>query len=48
MSTKGFVFMSNHEKGISNSISEAFSIGFQGHCCQYIADNVVQRFGIKC
>jgi hypothetical protein len=47
MSTKGFVFISDREKGISDSVSQLFPNGFQTYCCQHIADNMVQQYSIK-
>jgi hypothetical protein len=40
--------MSDREKGISDGVSQSFPNGFQAHCCQHIADNVVQQYGMKC
>jgi hypothetical protein len=47
LSKEDFIFMSDREKGISSSISTVFLSAFQGKCCQHIADNVQQRYGIK-
>ena len=48
MSEPSFVFMSDREKGISSGILEVFPSAFSGKCCQHIADNIQQRYGIKC
>jgi transposase-like protein len=48
MSEPSFVFMSDREKGISVAVSEEFPSAFHGKCCQHIADNIQQRYGMKC
>ena len=48
MSTEGFVFMSDRDKGLKVAISIAFPKSAPAHCYQHIADNVQQRYGVKC
>jgi transposase-like protein len=44
----GNVVMSDREKGLPAAIERAIPDVTQAYCCQHIADNVQQRFGIKC
>ena len=42
------VVISDQEKGLPAAFKSAILNALQSHCCQHIADNVQQRFGIKC
>jgi len=48
LSHKGYVFISDRDKGLAVTIRTVFSQGYVAHCCQHIADNIQQRFGAKC
>jgi hypothetical protein len=41
------IFISDREKGITNSVEKCFPQALHLHCCQHIADNLQQRFGNK-
>jgi hypothetical protein len=45
---RGFIFMSDREKGLPDALKAVFPKAVQAYCCQHIADNVQQRYGIKC
>jgi transposase-like protein len=40
--------MSDREKGLPDALKAILPDAYQAYCCQHIADNVQQRFGIKC
>ena len=40
LSNKGYVFMSNRDKGLAATVHTVFLQGCIAHCCQHIADNV--------
>ena len=40
--------MSDRDKDRAAAVQTVFSQDYTTHCCQHIADNVQQRFGIKC
>lgn len=40
--------MSNKDKGLKAAISIAFPKGALAYCCQHIANNVQQRYSVKC
>ena len=42
------VFMSNREKGLPTTLEKTMPNVTQAYCCQHIADNVQQQFGLKC
>jgi hypothetical protein len=44
----GVVFMSDREKGLPVAIDKVFPQVSQSYYCQHIADNVQQRFELKC
>ena len=44
----GNVFMSDWEKGLPAALKKTMPEVTQAYCCQHIADNVQQRFGLKC
>jgi hypothetical protein len=39
--------MSDREKGIPKALDTVFPEADQAYCCQYIADNIKARYGIK-
>ena len=43
----GVVVISDRQKGLTNVVLKCLSVVIYGHCCQHIADNVVERFGGK-
>jgi transposase-like protein len=48
MSNEFFVIMSDREKGIPGAIEDVFPDAIPCYYCQHIANNVQQKFGIKC
>jgi hypothetical protein len=44
----GNVFMSDREKGLPTALEKTMPDVTQAYCCQHIADNVQQRFSLKC
>ncbi len=46
--TKGYVFISDREKGSINAVKEVFPEAYHSACCQHIADNIQVSFGVKC
>jgi transposase-like protein len=46
--SEGVVVISDREKGLPAALEKAMPNVTQSYCCQHIADNVQQRFGIKC
>jgi hypothetical protein len=48
MNEENCIFISDRDKGIAAAISSQFPIALPAHCCQHIADNVQQRYGVKC
>jgi hypothetical protein len=44
----GFVFISDREKGLPGAQEEIFPEAFPSYCCQHIADNIQQKYGVKC
>jgi len=40
--------MSDREKGILAALQEIFPNVTHSYCCQHIANNIQQRFGMKC
>jgi transposase-like protein len=40
--------MSDKEKGLPAALEKAMPKVTQAYCCQHIADNVQQRFSLKC
>ena len=44
---RGFIFMSDREKGLPNALEAIFPKAAHAFCCQHIANNIQQRFGIK-
>jgi hypothetical protein len=48
MDNQGVVFISDRDKGLAASVHMVFPNATPAHCCQHIADNVQQRYGVKC
>jgi len=48
LSDKGYVFISDRDKGLATTVHTVFLRGCAIYCCQYIADNVQTNFGAKC
>lgn len=48
MDSQAFVFISDREKGLASALETVFPKATPAHCCQHIADNVQQRYGVKC
>jgi cytochrome c553 len=46
LKAKGFIIMSDREKGLPGVLDEVLPDAVQGYCCQHIADNVQTKFGI--
>jgi hypothetical protein len=47
MECKSHVFISDRDKGIAPALT-IFPNATPAHCCQHIADNIQQQYGIKC
>ena len=48
LKAKGFIIMSDREKGLPGILDEVLLDAVQAYCCQHIADNVQTKFAIKC
>ena len=46
LETKGFIVMSDREKGLPGVLDEVLLDMVQAYCCQHIVDNVKAKFGI--
>ncbi|KFY65902.1 hypothetical protein V496_02260 [Pseudogymnoascus sp. VKM F-4515 (FW-2607)] len=46
--SNNMVFISDRDKGIASAINTHFPNGNQAHCCQHIAANVQNKFGLTC
>jgi hypothetical protein len=45
---EGFIIILDREKGLPGAIEEVLPNAVPSYCCQHIADNIQQWFGIKC
>jgi zinc finger SWIM domain-containing protein 3 len=48
MNEEDCIFISDRDKGITAAISSQFPTALPAHCCQHIADNIQQQYGVKC
>ena len=48
ISQKGYVFISNRDKGLVALVCTVFPQSYPVHCCQHIVDNVQTNFRAKC
>jgi hypothetical protein len=47
LSEKGYIFISDRDKGLAATVYIVFLQGCTVYCCQYIADNIQTNFGAK-
>ena len=48
MDSQPFVFISDREKGLATALQTVFPNATTAYCCQHIADNIQQRYRVKC
>ena len=48
ISDEHFIIISDREKGLPSALEEVFPNAIPSYYCQHIADNVQQKFGLKC